>query len=396
MGTAVVENEDRFIPLARQLTQSQLDAIHALPAHNATPTPTAEASRPVRIYTDPVRFEAEMECIFGRFAVPILPSCALPEPGSFLANDSFGVPVLLTRDRAGKVHAFLNICTHRGSKLVPVCDAVGSGRMSCPYHAWTFGLDGALVGIPRSETFPSANKAELGLIRLPAHETAGFIWVGLHEDRDVPLPDNVEGLDADLRALGLPDMHVYGRRNYDLKSNWKLVVEPFLEAYHVQRLHQKTVAALNADNNPIIVWMGPHLRQTAGRVEFRPDGGNDLGSDLLHRTITHAYYVFPNAIIVTSPYFVSTMIMMPRAVDRTIVQYSMLMPQPIRNERAEDLFRRSYAFQDEIFCEDFGAGERQQEVLSANRLKTVRFGGMEAPVGPFHDLVESFLPSNCI
>ena len=389
-------DQEKFVPLPRQLTQGQLEAIRALPAHNKAPTPTVEASRPTRIYTDPERFKAEMEHVFGRFAVPASPSCSLPEPNSYVAIDGFGLPIVLTRDKDGTAHAFVNVCTHRGSKLVTECQVAQGGRLICPYHAWTFGLDGTLLGVPRGETFPSLDRSELGLLRLPTYEKAGYIWVGLHEDRPAELPDRADTLDAELRALGLPTMHIYGQRYYDLKSNWKLVVEPFMEAYHVQRLHANTVASMNADNNPIMVWLGPHLRQTAGRIEFDPAEGNDLTSDRMHRTITHAYYIFPNTIIVTSPYFISTMVLMPRAVDRTIVQYSMLMPQPIRNAKAEDLFHRSYEFQDRIFREDFSAGELQQEALGAGRLKSVRFGGLEAPIGPFHDLLEGFLPSSCI
>ncbi|HEX7872296.1 MAG TPA: aromatic ring-hydroxylating dioxygenase subunit alpha [Sphingobium sp.] len=392
--TPTDRTEQRFTPLPRKLTDSQMAAIHALPAHDSAVIHTTEAQRPARIYTDPSRFDAEMEHIYGKFLIPALPSCAL-RPGSFQAINGFGVPLLLTRDRDGVARAFYNVCTHRGSKVVDGCDPVKAGRASCPYHAWTFGLDGKLIGIPRQETFPSADKSQLGLIPMPCTETAGFIWVGLKKGTQPVLPDGVDALDADLRALGIPDMHVYGTRYYDLKSNWKLGVEPFLEAYHVKRLHAKTVADLNADIVGVMLWMGEHLRQTAGKIEFEP-GVQDLTTDALHKTITHSYYIFPNTIIVTSPYFISTMILMPRAADRTMVQYSMLMPQPITSEKAEDLFRRSYAFQDEIFREDFGAGVLQQEALSSGALETVRFGGMETPVGPFHDGIEKYLPAAII
>ena len=392
--TSAPAAEQRFVPRPRRLTDSQLRSIAALPAHQEAPVPTVEASRPARIYTDPRRFDAEMAAVFRRFAMPVLPSAALAA-GSFVPVDGFDVPILLTRDRDGVAHAFYNVCTHRGSRLVPGCEAVKAGRVSCPYHAWTYALDGKLIGIPRAETFPTADKAALGLPALSCREQGGFVWVGLGRESAAELPAGSAALAEDLAALGLTDMHVYGMRSYDLKANWKLVVEPFLEAYHVQRLHAKTVAALNADTNPVMTWIGDHLRQTAGKVHFEP-GRADLGSDALHKDVTHSYLVFPNTIIVTSPYFISTMILSPRAVDRTIVHYAMLMPQPLSGAKAEDLFRRSYAFQDEIFLEDFGAGEWQQASLSSGGLETVRFGGMESPIGPFHDLVERDLPRDLI
>ena len=388
------EATERFVPLPRQLTDSQLAAIADLPSHDTAEVHTIEAQRPARIYCDPARFDAEMEAIFHQFAMPALPSCAL-EKGSFHPIEAFGFPILLTRDRDGVARAFHNVCTHRGSKLVDGCDALKAGRVTCPYHAWSFGLDGKLLAIARPETFPSADKSELGMKALPCHETAGYVWIGLKKDSPAILPDGTDALDADLKALGLPDMHVYATRYYDLKSNWKLVVEPFLEAYHVKRLHAKTVAGLNADTVGVMRWMGAHLRQTAGKVHYEP-GVTDLGSDSLHKNITHSYYIFPNTIVVTSPYFISTMILMPRAADRTVVQYSMLMPQPIRSPKAEDLFARSYAFQDEIFMEDFGAGVMQQAALAGGGLETVHYGGMEVPIGPFHDQIEKYLPADAI
>jgi phenylpropionate dioxygenase-like ring-hydroxylating dioxygenase large terminal subunit len=395
MSTTTLESPKKFMPLPRKLTASQLAAIAALPAHDEAPSPTTEASRPARIYTDPARFAAEQAAIFKKVPMAITPSCAFKEPGSFLANDHFGVPVLLSRDLDGKAHAFLNICRHRGAKLVPECEAIKSRRVTCGYHAWTYDLQGRLVGLPRAETFPSADKSKLGLIELPCMELGGFIWIGLDPKEELKVPAGAAEIDADLKALGIPEMHVYGQRYYDLKANWKLVIEPFLEPYHVKRLHIKTVADLNSDNHPIPVWLGQHLRQTAGRINFVPDSF-ELNSDLLHKSITHSYMLFPNTIIVTSPYFISTMALMPRAADRTIVQYSLLMPQKMEGERAEDLFRRSYEFQDEIFREDYGAALSQQEALSSGALETVHFGGMEASIGPFHNLVESYLPAEAI
>jgi hypothetical protein len=153
---------------------------------------------------------------------------------------------------------------------------------------------------------------------------------------------------------------------------------------------------LNADTAGVYQQLGLHSRQTAGKVHFTPENATDLNSDRLHKTITHSYHIFPSTIIVTSPYFISTMILMPRAADRTIVQYNLLMPQPMRSAAAEDLFRRSYEFQDEIFKEDFGAGVLQQEALACGALETVRYGGMETPIGPFHTLVESYLNGEAV
>ena len=376
-------------PIKRQLTESQLTAIRSIPDHSNPMVPTQEDSRPYTVYTDPERFLREQASIFEQLPVPVTVSALLPEAGAFVANDIYGVPLLLSRDRDGKVHAFLNVCRHRGAKIIEGCDPVKAGRVICPYHAWTYGLKGELVGIPRQETFPSLRKEDLGLIELTCHEAGGLVWVCLKKGISTPMLEGSDAIDADLKALGLDGMSLYGHRTYDLKANWKLVLEPFMESYHIQRLHRNTVAPLFTDNANLMDFFGLHSRSVSGRIEFVPSEV-DLSSDRLHKTITHAYNLFPNTVIVTSPYFISVMIVAPHGVDSTVVEYFMLTPEPADSPKGEDLFARSYAYQDEIFREDFGAAVIQQAGLAIGGIDRVHFGGLERQIGPFHTAVESF------
>lgn len=373
------------------LTDSQWEAIRSIRPLEEMAVPTDEAQRPVSVYLSDARFEGEKQGLFSKVPVVATLSAYLPEPSTSLAQDCYGVPVLITRDKDGVARAFINACRHRGSKLVEGDEPVKTARISCPYHAWTYAADGRLIGIPRQETFPSLKKCDLGLVPLETFEGGGFIWVGLNHKEQ---PERLEGTDqvcADLEAFGMHNMYVYGRRRYDLPTNWKFVIEPFLEGYHVQRLHAQSIAKLFDDVPSVYDQIGHHQRQVSGKAGFDPAvlEGN---IDNLHKYITHAYLAFPNTIVVTSPYYISVMILCPRAANRTVVDYYMLVKEKPDNEKAEALYAKSYKLIDEVFGgEDFRAAIIQQEALHAGGVETVYFGGMERMIGPFHDSVESFL-----
>lgn len=376
------------------LTLSQWQAICALPPHDQTYVPTEESRRPTSIYLSPERYAAEREYLLKRVPVAVCMSTYLSQPGTSMAHDGYGVPLLITRDRTGVAHVFINACRHRGSKIIEGCEPVKGNLMVCPYHAWSFGLDGKCVAIPRHDTFPSLNKQALGLVSLPTWESGGFIWVGLDPaSRPDMLPES-DNVCADLEAFGLHTMHPYGRRQYDLPANWKLVIEPFLEGYHVQRLHAKSIGTMFADVPNVYTSMGHHIRQTSGKAHFNPDLlKGEIGN--LHKHITHAYLLFPNTIVVTSPYYISTMILMPRANDRTLVDYYMMVKSAPDNPKAEDLYKRSYELIHAVFGgEDFRAACLQQEALNSGALAEVHFGGLENMCTRFHDSVNSYLPGD--
>jgi phenylpropionate dioxygenase-like ring-hydroxylating dioxygenase large terminal subunit len=373
------------------LTESQWAAIRALRPLNELPVPTHEAHRPASIYTSETRFRLEQEKLFKKLPVPITVSASLPETGMLMAHDGYGIPLLVTRDRAGTAHVFLNACRHRGSKLHATCDAAKGARIVCPYHAWSYTLDGKLAGITRADTFPSLRKEELGLIELPSEESGGFIWATLDPKHPATLVEGTDALAADLEAFGLPTMHIYGRRTYELPANWKLVYEPFLEGYHVQRLHAKSIAKLFADTPTQITFLGRHIRQTSGKANFDPSLLSG-GIDKLHRHITHAYQLFPNAIFITSPYYFSVMILMPRAANRTILDYYMMVKAPPDSPKAEEIYARSFQLAHDVFGgEDFRAATLQQEALAPGLIEEVYYGGLEEAIEPFHKNIESYV-----
>jgi len=371
------------------LSESQIRAIRAIPHHDQAAPPAIEASRPATIFTDAARYALEQEKVFRRLPVPVTLSARLAEPGTVLAHDGYGVPLVLTRDKDGQVRAFLNACQHKGSKVVETCEPHKAGRLVCPYHAWTYKLDGQLMGVPRQETFAGLDKSTRPLAQLPCKESGGLIWVILDRHAPADFSSLSDQLAVDFTAMGIPEAHVYGHKRFDLNANWKLVLEPFLEGYHVQRLHAQSIGDMFADVPNVYDRFGRHTRQVSGKLNFTPDL-LDGSVKNIHEIVTHAYLAFPNTVVVTSPYYISVMIIMPRAAGRSVVDYFMLTRQAPDNPKAESLYARSYELILKVFgTEDFRAAEISQEGLDSGALDTVVYGGLEHAIPDFYETLEA-------
>jgi nitrite reductase/ring-hydroxylating ferredoxin subunit len=370
------------------LSDSQQAAIRAIPPHDQAPVHAIEARRPVATFIDDGWFRLEQDRLFRARAVPITISARLPEPGLSLAHDGYGVPLLITRDRSGQVHVFLNACTHKGAKLLDGCEAARGNRLVCPYHAWTFGTDGTLIGAARPETFANLDKASRRLAELPSREAGGVIWAMLDRHAEPDFSSIDDGLVADFDAFELADLHVYGQQTFHLKANWKLVLEPFLEGYHVQRLHASTVGPLFADVPTVVDALGPNLRQISGKLNFTPDC-LDIPGENVHASVTHAYNVFPNGVLVTSPYYISLMVLMPTAVDRTTVDYVMLTRRPPDNPKGAALYKKSFDMIISVFGgEDFHAAELSHAGLATGAIDEVVYSGLEGTIPQYNAIVD--------
>jgi phenylpropionate dioxygenase-like ring-hydroxylating dioxygenase large terminal subunit len=373
------------------LSPGQIDAIRRIPAHDQAGVVQIEATRPVAVFTGQDRYDREQACVFRKTAVPVMLSTMIAGPGTAIAHDGYGVPMIIARDRQGVARAFLNACQHKGSKLVEGCDPVKASRLTCPYHAWTYGLDGTLIGVARAETFLNLDKSKRNLAELPSREAGGFIWVMLDRDAEPDFSGVDSRLVEDMDAFGIADAHVYGRKTFHLDANWKLVLEPFLEGYHVQRLHARSVGPLFADVPNVVDVLGLNIRQISGKAQFGP-ADLDIPGENIHKTVTHAYLLFPNTVVVTSPYYISVMFIMPSGVRKTTVDYYMLTRLPADNDKGEEIYQRSYEMIIDVFGgEDFRAAEISQVGLDSGALQEVVYSGMEATIPIYYQRLEGQL-----
>jgi phenylpropionate dioxygenase-like ring-hydroxylating dioxygenase large terminal subunit len=371
-----------------------MEAVRSLPNNKDAVWPCFTSRLSASLYLDERRHAEEHDRIFMRLPLPLAPSAMLAEPGSFVCRDGFGQAVVLTRDKSGDVHAFINSCRHRGSRITEESEPTKGRLIVCPYHAWSYDLSGKLVGVPRREVFADLDKSDLGLVRLPCVERGGIIWVKLDMDADDDFSHVSDSLVTDFDALGVRDMHMFAHTKHEVEGNWKLVLDTFLEGYHVIRLHAKSLGPMYEDTVSRIDHLGSHLRQTSARMGFYKEmlEGTENSIDDLRKVVTFVYTLLPNVAFICSQDYVNMLVMQPRGVGKTLVENFMLTNLNPQGDKLKAKWTRSLALTDgTAYPEDFAASAATYRGLKTGAVKELLIGGMEEPMQHFHGLIEGMM-----
>ena len=224
-----------------------------------TPTELVREDRVAgRLYTDPELFELEMSRIFERAWIWVAHESELPKAGSFKSTVVGRQPVIVTKDRKGVVRTLLNRCRHRGAS---VCEKP-SGQVNgftCPYHAWSYGLDGSLRGIPYPDGYEGVmEKRDLSLRRLRTESYGGMIFATLNEDAE-PLEDFLGDarlwIDRFMKQGGGYPIKVLGRHQFSFRGNWKIQLENTTDGYHFPIVHRSWMASVDSETAEMMSFM---------------------------------------------------------------------------------------------------------------------------------------------
>jgi Rieske 2Fe-2S family protein len=252
---------------------------------------------------------------------------ALPVRGSWLTRDIAGDSVVVVRATdAGDVRAFFNVCRHRGTRLCGDATGTFAGRVVCPYHAWTYDYDGTLVGAPHMDGTAGFEKSEYPLRTVRAGVWDGHVFVSL--DPNGPTLDaHLGALKAKFANWQMADLQVGARQTYDVRANWKLIVQNYNECLHCPTLHpalNKLSHYLSGENEPLQpTYMGGRMDLNEGVDTMSIDGKSRRaplpGLDATDRRRVYYYSLFPNFLVAPHPDYVLTHTLWPVATDRTTV-----------------------------------------------------------------------------
>jgi len=315
---------------------------------------TATKTLPWSWYTDPTVLQLEQERIFRRSWQYVGRDEELPEVGSYVATRVGEVPVLLVRDEAGSLRAFLNVCRHRGSLL---CEGAGTrATIQCPYHAWTYGLDGRLTAAPRLADEADGDREGLGLVPLQLGTWGPLVFVCL-DPETAPLEDFLDGVPALLEAAGIDvaSLRFLQRSESELACNWKICVENFLECYHCQVAHPGFSAVM--DISPDAYLLDAHAGRMSQHAPQRPAprGAYDPTGEVAHGQF---HLLFPGTALNVMPGRPNLSIgpIMPLDAERTF----RFLDYFVADDADETWIAESLAFDAQVGVEDRRLVERVQ------------------------------------
>ncbi len=302
-----------------------------------TTTPTAPVFRkttetfqagaqtlPQQYFVAPEIFAREQATIFSAEWICAGHESQIPQRGDYFLHEIAGESVIVTRDSAGKLRAFYNVCRHRGTRL---CEAM-SGHLAaiqCPYHAWTYALDGRLVGAPRMEDAAGFDKANYSLGTVALEVWEGFIFLSLAR-----APASLDEVFAPLRGKFTPwnltSLRSAQRLEYDVRANWKLIFENYSECYHCPGVHPMLAKVSPYDSAENDLAEGPFLGgfMTINHGASLTMSGNACAlpvGDLRGQEQARVFYysIFPNLLLSLHPDYVMVHLLWPQAPDRTRV-----------------------------------------------------------------------------
>jgi choline monooxygenase len=333
------------------------------PPSTAPELPRA-STLPSRYYLDPGVLELENERIFGRTWQLVARADELARIGDFVPATIVDEPIVITHGVDGQLRAFYNVCRHRAGQV-----ALTRGNrksLQCGYHGWTYGLDGTLRACPEMEATEDFRKEDFGLVPIRVEPWGPFIFANLDPEA-LPLASMMGAIPGEVVAAGydVGRMRLVERRDYVIACNWKVYVDNYLEGYHLPIAHPGLFRELDYDAYRVETFRY-YSKQHAPIRPLKP--GEELGRDRRYFRSPDGeadalyYWLFPNTMFNIYQDNMSSNVILPLGVDRTLTVFEWYFAEPGSGPGWESM-QQTIAFSDEIQQEDIVLCEQVQRGL---------------------------------
>ncbi len=329
---------------------------------------------PREFYTSEAIRDEERERIFARSWNCVGRASRLGRTGEYFVREIAGESIIVLRDRSGTARAFFNVCRHRGTRLCSEESGIFPESVQCPYHAWTYALDGRLVGAPHMQEVPGFDKADYPLHAAALAEWEGFLFVNVAENPE-PFDTAWATLKDRFARYGLPGLAVGHRVVYDVRANWKLVFQNYSECLHCPTIHPKLASVLPYQSGANDLVEGPFL---GGYMEIKPPNqsatmsgracGRLVSGEIPEDDRRRAFYysLMPNMMLSLHPDYVNYYMLRPTAVDRTEVESEWLFHPDTLGDAGSNI-RDAIEFWDLTNRQDWDIVGRSQLGISSRR-----------------------------
>jgi Rieske 2Fe-2S family protein len=280
---------------------------------------------PARYYTDPAVFRQEIDSFYFDSWICAARAEMIPAPGDYFLREIAGESVIVTRTESDEIAACYNVCRHRGTRICTTAEGRFDGRIQCPYHGWTYGLDGRLLGAPHMDV-PGFSREDYPLHRVRTAVWEGHLFLHFGATPD-PLLQQLGALPQKFAPWRMAELRLYKRIVYDLRANWKLIVLNYNECLHCPLVHPALNALtdyLGADNEPPAgAYIGGAMGFRNGAETMSIDGKRRRdylpGLNDEQRRMVCYYVIYPNLLLSLHPDYMMVHTLWPEAVNRTRV-----------------------------------------------------------------------------
>ena len=340
-------------------------------------------------YIDASIANTEKKIIFEESPICLGTAALVPNQGDWFTVDIGDKSILIVRNNKTEISAYLNICSHRGAKLVE-----GSGTKAyafkCPYHSWVYNLDGELKARPRENAFDEINKDQCSLQKFELDNHQGFLWLIMDKKAKNKHASNKADLNELLIDYDFNKYQHFKSIKIYPKLNWKLAVDTFLELYHIDELHTKSLAPIIKNDLQLFDTYGKNIRVIGARhsaVKLNRVLKDQREFDI--HTI-QLRILFPNTILVCHPDHVEVWQILPKnEVNECEVSFSLYTKEAFSSKSAIRHWDNNFNLAlNAVVKEDFPLGENVQKGFYAAPKRTIIFGKNEPALQHFHKQIK--------